>query len=76
MGVEVQGLGEVGDGLIQFPLIGVGQAPVDISPGVVGFDLQGLVIIGQGCSVIPLPLVGQPPVLIGVGLPGSISGPW
>ena len=52
LGVDVQGLAEVGNGLVQLPLVGVGQTPVDIDPGVVGFDLQGLVIVGEGRTVI------------------------
>ena len=52
-GIELDGLGEVGDGTVIVPRADIGTAPAVIGLRVVGIDFKGRVVVGDGAVVVP-----------------------
>ena len=69
VGIEPDGLGEVGDGLVVFLLVRTRRASVEVGHGVAWVEPDGLVVVGDGLLVFLLRGPALTPAEVG-------GGPW
>ena len=69
-GVDLQGLVEVGNGLVILALGRKDAAPVIVGFRILGVDLQGLVEVGQGLVMLALAEIENPPEIEGLVIGG------
>ena len=71
LGVEADGLGVVGDGLVVLLLVAPGDAAVVERDGVLGVEADGLGVVGDGLVVLLLVAQAMPRLLNGAAYLGS-----
>ena len=76
LGIEADGLGEVGDGLVVLPLVVPGAAAVDVRHGELGIEADRLAEVGDGLVVLLLVVPGAAAVVYARASLGSRRIAW
>ena len=70
VGLDFQGLAGLGDGVVELPSLGQGEAEIVMGGGEVGLDLQGLAELEDGFVDLSLAGQGDSEVVMGHGVAG------
>src|SRR5436305_1238259 len=68
LGVEVDGLAVLGDGIAQFALVLEGTAEVVVGKGILGVEVDGLAILGAGLVQLAPSAQNVPEAVVGRGI--------